>query len=161
MASMPNILYQVSLDMVPPTATHHSKQIVTIKGSPRLIDRKALRVARQDYAALIQGTYTGEPIDSPVALLMRFVFPYPAATPKKVTKDGAQIWKPTKPDLSNLVKTPEDVLSECGILANDSRVVAKAELKCYGPKPCVDIVLIDMEGMGPAHAWSLFEMVLA
>ncbi len=157
---MANILYQVSLDMVPPTATHHSKQIVTVKGSPRLIDRKGLRVARQDYASLIRGSYEGEPIDTPVALLMRFVFPYPAATPKKVTRAGAEIWKSTKPDLSNLVKTPEDVLSECGVIANDSRVVAKAELKCYGPKPCVDILLIDMEGMTPAHAWSLLEMVL-
>lgn len=157
---MPDILYQVTLPLAPPTATHHSKQIVTMGGRPRLIDSKALRGARASYKELLEGTYSGEPIDTPCALLMRFVFPYPASTPKKVTRVLAEVWKATKPDLSNLVKTPEDVLSDCGILANDSRVVVKAEMKCYGPEPCVDILLIDMDGMTPAHAWSLLGMVL-
>lgn len=62
-------------------------------------------------------------IDGPLVVTMVFTLPKPASAPKR-----RRTWPDRKPDLSKLVRSTEDALSDAGLWADDARVVEYARL---------------------------------
>ncbi len=58
------------------------------------------------------------PMDGPIIARMIFTLPKPASAPKKRT-----IWPMRKPDLSKLVRSTEDALTDARVIADDARIV--------------------------------------
>jgi crossover junction endodeoxyribonuclease RusA len=75
------------------------------------------------------------PLDGPLVALVTFTIPKPSSAPK-----SRRTWPCRKPDLSKLVRSTEDALTDAGVWADDARVVELVARKCY-PK----------EGPGALH----------
>lgn len=63
------------------------------------------------------------PLDGPLVVSMVFTLPKPASAPKRRTT-----YPDRKPDLSKLVRSTEDALTDAGFWADDARVVEYARL---------------------------------
>lgn len=63
------------------------------------------------------------PLDGPLIVSMVFTMPKPASAPKKRTT-----YPDKKPDLSKLVRSTEDALSDAGLWVDDARVVEYTRL---------------------------------
>lgn len=63
------------------------------------------------------------PLDGPLVVSMVFTMPKPASAPKRRTT-----WPDKKPDLSKLVRSTEDALTDAGLWVDDSRVVEYSRL---------------------------------
>lgn len=62
-------------------------------------------------------------LDGPLWVSMVFTLPKPASAPKK-----RRSWPDKKPDLSKLVRSTEDAISDAGLWADDARVVEYGRL---------------------------------
>jgi Holliday junction resolvase RusA-like endonuclease len=76
------------------------------------------------------------PLDGPLTVVMTFTLPKPATAPKT-----RRTWPCRKPDVSKLVRSTEDALTDAGVWADDARVVTLVARKVY-PK----------EGLSALHA---------
>lgn len=66
------------------------------------------------------------PIDAPVRVSMTFTMPKPASAPKR-----RRTWPMRTPDLSKLVRSTEDALTDAGIWRDDARVIEATTAKVY------------------------------
>ena len=66
----------------------------------------------------IQVRGTNAPLDGPLRCTMVFTLPKPRSAPKR-----RRTWPDKKPDLSKLVRSTEDALTESGIILDDARIV--------------------------------------
>lgn len=66
------------------------------------------------------------PLDVPLAVTMVFTMPKPASAPKR-----RRTWPMRTPDLSKLVRSTEDALTDAGIWRDDARVVDCRATKTY------------------------------
>jgi Holliday junction resolvase RusA-like endonuclease len=73
--------------------------------------REAVKYAARDQNA------TMEPFDGPLIVRMVFTVPKPKSAPKRRT------WPCRKPDLSKLIRSTEDALTDAGIWTDDARIV--------------------------------------
>ena len=72
-------------------------------------------------------------ITEPMFMQIHFVFQRPQSLMRK--KDPEErIWKATKPDIDNLVKSVMDSLQDCKVIKDDSQVVGLIAYKWYGAK---------------------------
>lgn len=80
------------------------------------------------YAALRAREACGmpAPLDGPLRVRMVFTLPKPKSAPKR-----RQTLPDRTPDLSKLVRSTEDALTDAGIWADDARVVECAAAKTY------------------------------
>lgn len=62
----------------------------------------------------------------PLWVRMVFTIPKPKSSPK-----GRRTWPDRKPDLSKLVRSTEDALTDAGVWEDDARVVRCVAEKCY------------------------------
>ena len=65
-------------------------------------------------------------LDEPVVVQMVFTMPKPASAPKR-----RRTWPARMPDLSKLVRSTEDALTDAGIWRDDARVVTCVATKVY------------------------------
>lgn len=87
------------------------------------------------------------PIDGPIVCRMVFTVAKPASAPKR-----RRTWPMSKPDLSKLVRSTEDALSDAGLWKDDARVVEYQRLaKVY---PGEDAEALDTPGC-TIEVWSL------
>lgn len=140
-----------TIDCDPPTATHHSKQIVHTGGFARLADRPNLVAARRELMALVSPYRPPSPVLGPIKLTVWFAFPHLKGTSaRKRAKAGAldapPMWKTTRPDLSNLVKTLEDVLVASGFMQDDGQVCSMVLVKVYSDKPGITVQIEGCNG---------------
>lgn len=89
--------------------------------------REAVKHAALDaIAAASLGGEPWTPMDGPLVLRVTFTLPAPKSLPKKRPS------YPTKtPDLSKLVRSTEDALTDSGLWADDARVVITISMKTY------------------------------
>lgn len=66
------------------------------------------------------------PLDYPLRVRMAFTLPKPQSAPKR-----RQTWPMRTPDLSKLVRSTEDALTDAGIWRDDARVVECVAAKRY------------------------------
>ena len=99
-------------------------------GGGRMIESsKKVRPWRQDVkgAAEAYRRHHGLPVlDGPLRVRMVFTLPKPAGAPKR-----RQTWPMRMPDLSKLVRSTEDALTDAGLWADDARVVECFSAKRY------------------------------
>jgi len=76
------------------------------------------------HAAMTKGF--AEPLDGPLRLDLVLTLPKPASAPKK-----RQTWPMRKPDLSKLLRSTEDALTDAGVWHDDAQVVEFVAAKRY------------------------------
>lgn len=82
---------------------------------------------RQDVVAAAVVAMQGRAmLDGPLIATMTFTLPKPASAPKT-----RRSWPCRKPDLSKLVRSTEDALSDAGVWADDARVVSMTVHKVF------------------------------
>lgn len=74
---------------------------------------------RQDVkAAALEARNGSLPLDGPLVARLVFTLPKPKSAPKR-----RQSWPDRKPDLSKLLRSTEDALTDAGVIADDARIV--------------------------------------
>lgn len=80
---------------------------------------KRVKPWRQDVKAAAQLARNGAAaLDGPLIARMVFTLPKPKSAPKR-----RRTWADRKPDLSKLIRSTEDALTDAGVLADDARIV--------------------------------------
>lgn len=65
-----------------------------------------------------------EPLDGPLSVQMAFTLRKPPSAPKRMYPDR-------KPDLSKLVRSTEDALTDAGLIVDDARIVTLVAFKGF------------------------------
>ena len=94
---------------------------------------KAVRPWREAVKAAALDVMGGAPpLDGPLIARMVFTMPKPKSAPK-----GRRTWPDRMPDLSKLIRSTEDALTDAGVWADDARVVgySRAEKVFPGEDP--------------------------
>lgn len=94
------------------------------------------------------------PLDCPLRVRMVFTVPKPASAPKR-----KRTWPCRMPDLSKLIRSTEDALTNAGIWRDDARVVEYGRTAKVYPgedpesleAPGVRIVIASIEAHRPCH----------
>jgi Holliday junction resolvase RusA-like endonuclease len=68
--------------------------------------------------AALEARAGAAPLDGPLVARMVFTLPKPVSAPKR-----SRTWACRKPDLSKLIRSTEDALTDAGFWADDARVV--------------------------------------
>lgn len=104
----------------PPTATAQQKQVRVVSGRPMFYDKPKIKEAKMELYYRLKSYAPLNPIDKPICLVVKWVF---------LTKDKKRHGKlrTTRPDLDNLQKLLQDVLTDSGFWVDDSYI---AELWC-------------------------------
>ena len=118
----------VRITVVGQPAPQGSKRFVGTSKAGRGIlieSSKAVKPWREAVkAAALEAMAGAAPLDGPLRAVMIFTMPRP-----KSAKVGDQPCR--KPDLSKLIRSTEDALTDAGVWADDARVVALAARKVY------------------------------
>lgn len=82
-----------------------------VGGFTRVYTPKTADVFKATIAMSVQQVHKGSPLDGPLRVTIRFVFPRPAS---KVWKNRPMLreYKPTRPDLDNTAKAVLDALNK-------------------------------------------------
>lgn len=107
-----------------PTTTHQQKKWTVRNGKPQSYEPESLKEARELFMALLLPHKPQEPLDGPLRLTTKWLFPK-----IKGTVDGQ--YKHTKPDTDNLVKLLKDCMERTGFYINDSRVASEIAEKFW------------------------------
>lgn len=134
-----------TLSCVPPTVSHHRKQIVRIGKFSRLADKPELVAAKQTLDALLLPHQPAQPVTGPVAVTVAFTWPWRASEPKK-RKALGRVPHTSRPDLDNLSKTLMDRLVALRFIEDDAAVVDLRLTKWWGDEPGIAVWLRPVEG---------------
>ena len=107
-------------------APQGSKKFVgMVNGHGMMVESsKKVKPWRQDVKAAALAVRAGAPpIEGPIVARMVFTMPKPASAPKR-----KRTYPDKKPDLSKLVRSTEDALTEAGIWRDDARVIGYQRL---------------------------------
>ncbi|MCY7152140.1 RusA family crossover junction endodeoxyribonuclease [Streptococcus gallolyticus subsp. gallolyticus] len=107
-----------------PTVTHQQKKVRVIRGKPQFYEPDELKETRTMFMELLAPYAPEEPMDGPLRLTTKWLFPK-----IKGTTNGQ--YKHTKPDTENLLKLPKDCMQELGFFVNDSRVASEITEKFW------------------------------
>ncbi len=105
-------------------APQGSKKFVGVRGGRGVLVESSKKVKpwREDVKAAaeeyIEPRRPWVPLDGPLVARMVFTMRKPASAPKR-----RRTWPQSAPDLSKLVRSTEDALSDAGLWRDDSRVV--------------------------------------
>jgi Holliday junction resolvase RusA-like endonuclease len=128
------------LPIVPPKATSQTKRLLIIKGKPMFFHKKEHQIAENDLTLLCSKHVPEQPIAGPVMLSVRFVFPWRKSEKKSVVAQG---YAPhtSRPDLSNMIKLIEDVLTRLGFWNDDSQIARLDISKHWGNMPGITVTI--------------------
>lgn len=101
-----------------PTVTHQQKKVRVIHGKPQFYEPDQLMETRAMFMELLAPYAPDEPLDGPLRLTTKWLFPK-----IKGTTNGQ--YKHTKPDTDNIVKLLKDCMERTGFYVNDSRVASE------------------------------------
>ncbi len=107
-----------------PTVTHQQKKVRVVNGKPQFYEPDELKETRAMFMELLAPYAPNEPMDGPLRLTTKWLFPK-----IKGTTNGQ--YKHTKPDTENLLKLPKDCMQELGFFVNDSRVASEITEKFW------------------------------
>lgn len=107
-----------------PTVTHQQKKVRVIHGKPQFYEPDQLMETRAMFMELLAPYAPNEPMDGPLRLTTKWLFP-------KINGTINGQYKHTKPDTENLLKLPKDCMQELGFFVNDSRVASEITEKFW------------------------------
>lgn len=94
-----------------------------VNGHTQVYKTPALRSLEEKYIALLRPFAPKDPWDCPIFLMTEWIFRRP--------KSIKGIFKTTKPDTDNLVKTLKDCMTRCGFWADDALVCSESCVKLW------------------------------
>lgn len=131
----------IEFDVIGMPAPQGSKKFVgtTKAGRGILVESsKKVRPWRMDVKAAAEAVRAASgTIAGPLAVHMVFTLPKPASAPKT-----RRTWPDRKPDLSKLVRSTEDAISDAGLWEDDARVVRYGTLAKVFPGEDVDALAV-------------------
>lgn len=107
-----------------PTTTHQQKKVAVVRGKPQFYEPAELQEVRAMFMARLVQHKPPEPLDGPLRLTTKWLFP-------KIKGTANGQYKHTKPDTDNLVKLLKDCLEQSGYYVNDSRVASEIAEKFW------------------------------
>ena len=119
----------IDFDVLGVPAPQGSKTGILRNGTVRMLEGRtaAQRVKHRSWrgavaeAARVEADRLSGPLDGALALSIDFRLPMPASRPKRVRELG-EAWHKTRPDLSKLIRSTEDALTDAGLIADDARI---------------------------------------
>ena len=139
------MILQFTIPGIPVAQPRQRHRVATVNGRPMAMNYTPARDPVNAFKAAAKfaaaEAYQGEPLDVPVTVLVRFVFPRPASVRKK---DGAERMPHLgRPDVDNLFKSLADALN--GQLWVDDSRVYQASLNKFkaaaGEQPHTEVVV--------------------
>ncbi|MHB8124669.1 MAG: RusA family crossover junction endodeoxyribonuclease [Desulfitobacteriaceae bacterium] len=125
-----------------PTATHQEKQVRIIykdgKPIPQYYEPEPLKAVRNKLEAHLARHIPKQKYTKAIRLVIKWLFPI---TGKHY--DGE--WKTTKPDCSNSIKLPEDIMAGLGFFTNDAIVASLVVEKFWSKTPGIYVCIEDLE----------------
>lgn len=118
--------------MLPPTATHQEKQVHVVKGKPIFYEPEELKAARVKLEAHLSKHVPDIKYVGGVRLITKWCFPITCKH-----KDGE--YKITKPDVTNLQKLLEDIMTDLGYWKDDALIASSITEKFYSKIPGIYI----------------------
>ena len=122
----------IRFDVFGSPAPQGSKKFVGVSKSGRGLmveSSKKVKPWRMDVKAAAEEARKecpASPLDGPLCVSFVFTLPKPMSAPKK-----RRTWPDRKPDLSKLIRSTEDAISDAGLWADDARVVEVCASKVY------------------------------
>ena len=127
---------QFFMPLRPPTVTHNAKQLHAFMRAGRpcavLHDSPALKDARAKLHAHLAPHAPAKPLDGPVRLVVKWLFPAEGRRP-----DGS--YKTTRPDTDNLEKALKDEMTRLGFWRDDAQVASEITEKFWADIPGIYI----------------------
>lgn len=127
----------ITLRCTPPSTTAQQKRVRVINGRPQFFHSAEMRREESTWTSLLRPHQPAEPMDGPLSLSIRMVYPYLKATSK--AHIGRLLPKTTRPDVGNSTKAIEDQLTRLRFITDDSRICRLLVEKFHGPEPMVGI----------------------
>ena len=124
------------LPIRPPTVTHNAKQLHAFLRAGRpcavLHDSPELKDARAKLHAHLAPHAPAKPLDGPVRLVVKWLFPAEGRHP-----DGS--YRTTRPDTDNLEKALKDEMTRLGFWHDDAQVASEITEKFWADTPGIYI----------------------
>lgn len=118
-----------------PKLTHQNGVKAAARGGRTVVYKSAeLRGLEAKYCALLRPYAPPEPWDCPICLTTEWLFRRP--------KSAKGVYKTTKPDTDNLVKTLKDCMTKCGFWKDDALVAMDFCAKLWADEECEHGVFI-------------------
>ena len=128
---------------IPPKATQQaSLRIIKRKDGGQFVGKFANRKgkkAQDDMTAMFAPYAPETPLEGALRLKVEWVYPYRKSEPKK-NRTGL-IPCTTRPDCSNLIKMPEDILTRLGFVLDDSQFSEIQFTKYWGESSGITITI--------------------
>jgi Holliday junction resolvase RusA-like endonuclease len=118
-----------------PTVTSQMKGATVVGGKVRFFKKKKVKDSENTFHALFFPHRPQSPFEGPVCLIIHLVFPWRKSEKKKVINGYSLYPVTTRPDLSNLIKTIEDVMTTLRFWNDDGQVSTLNISKSYGDHP--------------------------
>jgi Holliday junction resolvase RusA-like endonuclease len=129
------------IDCIPPKATHQgSLRIMKRRDGGQFIGKFSNskgKKAKDDITLMFARYKPQEPLRGALKLSVVWVYPYRESEPKK-NRTGL-IPCDTRPDCSNLIKMPEDILNRLGFVEDDSQFAQIEFKKYWGENPYIEV----------------------
>lgn len=139
-------MISIAIKCVPPSITAQQKRVHVVHGKPVFFHGKQMRAQEATWSSLLQPYQPDAPMDGPLSLSMRMIYPHLKATAKR-DRDRL-VPKISKPDIGNAAKHIEDLLTRLRFITDDARIARLTLEKWHGPEPRVGIQIEIMEFLG-------------
>lgn len=126
-----------TIKCVPPSITAQQKRVRFVNGKPMFFHGGKMQEQTATWTSLLQPYQPPAPMDGPLSLSVRLVYPHLKSTKK--TDVHKLIPKTSKPDAGNASKHLEDLLARLRFITDDSRVARLLVEKFHGPEDHVGI----------------------
>lgn len=105
-----------------PTAQQKGIRIIKVHGRqmPMFYEKKNIKDARRLLKFSMSAFVPKVPFSGPVFLSVKYSFSYPKGTPRIRMTEGAPMVQ--RPDVDNIQKLVQDVMTECGFWNDDSQI---------------------------------------
>jgi Holliday junction resolvase RusA-like endonuclease len=120
-----------------PTVTSQQKGAFSVPGGRgvRFFKKAKVKASEATFHALLLPHVPSAPFAGPLRLTLGFIFPWRKTERKSVMRAHSEVPVTTRPDLSNLVKTLEDVMTTLRFWGDDSQISDLRLTKRYADTP--------------------------
>lgn len=125
-------MISIAIKCVPPSITAQQKRVRIVNGKPMFFHGAGMKEQEATWTSLLQPYQPPAPLDGPLALSVRLVYPHLKATKKADVH--RLIPKTSKPDAGNASKHLEDLLTRLRFITDDSRIARLVVEKFHGPE---------------------------
>jgi len=136
---------------ITPKSVQSGARIGVVNGRRIMFNNKDKKAYMDSIVALCAQYRPPAPFTGPVLLSVRFALKRPMKLMRK--KDPVTpVWSVSKPDLTNLVKSLEDAMTQCGFWHDDSQICRHETEKCHTAKGEAPHIRITITSDIPAPA---------